>query len=81
MCPLVDPFKWGSLNKEVTREEVVNDWKIYKDIKCLVCWFVSRYHSIWSVLIPMEVYVITDTHGLRVVYEDQTTPKSTELYV
>jgi len=29
----------------------------------------------------MEVYVITDTHVLRVVYEDQMTPKSTELYV
>jgi len=29
----------------------------------------------------MEVFVITDTHGLRVVYEDQMTPKSTELYV
>jgi len=29
----------------------------------------------------MEIYVITDTHGLRVVYEDQMTPKSTELYV
>ena len=73
--------KGGSLNKEVTREEVVNDWNIYKDIKCWVGWFVSRYHSIWSVLIPMEVYVITDTHGLRVVYEDQMTPKSTELFV
>jgi len=60
---------------------VVNDYNIYKDIKCLVCWFVSRYHSIWSVLIPMEVYVITDTHGLRVVYENQMTPKSTKIYV
>ena len=29
----------------------------------------------------MEVYVITDTHGLRVVYEDQMTPKFTKLYV
>ena len=23
----------------------------------------------------MEIYVITDTHGLRVEYEDQMTPK------
>ena len=29
----------------------------------------------------MEVYIITDTHGLRVVYEDQMTPKFTKLYV
>ena len=29
----------------------------------------------------MEVYVITDTHGLRVVYENQMTPKSTKIYV
>ena len=29
----------------------------------------------------MEIYVIADTHGLRVVYEDQMTPKSTKLYV
>jgi len=26
----------------------------------------------------MEIYVITDTHGLRVVYEDQMTPKATK---
>jgi len=30
--------------------------------------FVSRYHSIWSVLISMEVYVMADTHGLRVMF-------------
>ena len=29
----------------------------------------------------MELYVIADTHGWRVVYEDQMAPKSTELYV
>jgi len=52
--------------KEVTREEVVNDWNIYKDIKCLVCWFDSRYHPIERIL--TEIYVIADTHGLRVVF-------------
>ena len=29
--------------------------------------FVSRYHSIWNVLILMEIYVIADTHRLRVM--------------
>jgi hypothetical protein len=29
----------------------------------------------------MEVYVIADTHGLRVVYEDQMTPKATKLHI
>ena len=29
----------------------------------------------------MEIYVITDNHGLRVVYDDQMTPKSTNLYI
>jgi len=29
----------------------------------------------------MEIYVITDTHGLRAVYEDQMIPKFTKLYV
>ena len=29
----------------------------------------------------MEIYVITDTHGLRVVYEDQMTQKFRKLYV
>jgi len=29
----------------------------------------------------MEVYVIADAHGLRVVYGDQMTPKHTKLYV
>jgi len=67
--------------KRLQEEEVVKDWNIYKYIMCLVFWFVSIYHSIWSVLVPMVVYVITDTHGLRVAYEDQMTPKFTKLYV
>jgi len=29
----------------------------------------------------MEVYVIADTYGLRVVYEDQMTPKATMLHM
>ena len=46
---------------------MVNDWNIYKYIKCLVCLVCSRYDSIWSMLIPMEVYVMADTHRLRVM--------------
>ena len=29
----------------------------------------------------MEIYVITDTHGLRAVYEDQMTSKFMKLYM
>jgi len=29
----------------------------------------------------MEIYVITNTHRLRVVYEDQMTPKYTKLCI
>ena len=41
--------------------------------------FVSRYHPTWK--ISMEVYVMADTQIESYAYEDQMTPKSTNLYV
>ena len=45
---------------------MVNDWNIYKDIKCLVCLVCFKMSFHLDCANTNGVYVITDTHGLRV---------------
>jgi hypothetical protein len=65
---LVDSLKGGSPIKRGYKEEWLKIGTSISTLSAWYVWLVSRYHSFWSVLIPMEVYVMADTHGLRAMF-------------
>ena len=52
--------------------------QVHQVLRMLVCFKMSFLLECTN---TNEIYVIADTHGLRVTYEDQMTPKSTKLHI